>query len=99
MSAEVKTYRRPLIAVPILVQIGSQGEIIESAGSSGGVRFELDHQVPPPSEEESSSSGSKNVRRADPASGQYGAPADVLKDGDENLVATIHPPQDQAPLA
>ncbi|KAG0287107.1 hypothetical protein BGZ96_008920 [Linnemannia gamsii] len=98
VSAEVKTDRRPLIAVPILVQIGSQGKIVESVGSSGGVRFELDHQVPPPSEGESSSSSGTNVRRADPAFDRYEAPADVLKDGAENQVSNIHPTQDEAPL-
>ncbi|KAF9150236.1 hypothetical protein BG015_007953 [Linnemannia schmuckeri] len=85
VSTDVKAERRPLIAVPILVQVGPQGEIVESAASSGGVRFELDHHVPRPSppskavsgqEEEASSSG--NVRRADPAvADQQEAPADA----------------------
>ncbi|KAF9926318.1 hypothetical protein FBU30_004085 [Linnemannia zychae] len=47
ISAEVNADRRPLIAVPVLVQIGTHGELPESA-TSGGVRYELDHQVPPP---------------------------------------------------
>ena len=48
VSADVKTERRPLIAVSILVQVSPQEDIVESAAASGGVRLELDHQVPPP---------------------------------------------------
>lgn len=81
VSAEVKTERRPLIAVPILVQVGLQGEIVGSAAANGGVRFELDHQVPPPPFEQEgagSSSGSNNVRRADPMADQPMVPAEAV---------------------
>ncbi|KAF9130973.1 hypothetical protein BGW39_002437 [Mortierella sp. 14UC] len=71
VSAAVVTDRRPLIAVPILVQVGAHGQEVESA-SSGGVRFELDHQVPPIEVLKQEAAQTGNMRRADTA-----APAGV----------------------
>ncbi|KAF9548406.1 hypothetical protein EC957_006622 [Mortierella hygrophila] len=114
VSAEVKIERQPLIAVPIIVQVSSQGEIVRSAAASGGVRFELDHQVPPPQEGAGSSSGSNKVRRADPMADQLMAPAeavaaeaptlvpeeaDALENDAEHPVAAAPPTQDGAKLA
>ncbi|KAH7051454.1 hypothetical protein BKA57DRAFT_491258 [Linnemannia elongata] len=114
VSAEVQTERRPLIAVPILVQVGPQGEIVESTAAGGGVRFELDHQVPPPSfeQEGARSSGSNNVRRADPMADQPMVPTEAAAvealalvpeeggalNGAKHRVAAAHPTQDEAPL-
>ncbi|KAF8945099.1 hypothetical protein BGZ47_003240 [Haplosporangium gracile] len=84
VSADVKSERRPLIAVPILVQVSPQGEIVESAASRKGVRFELDHQTPRLSPLSKAASGqdekasSSNVRHADPsAADQQETPVDA----------------------
>lgn len=114
VSAEVKSERRPLIAFPILVQVGPEGEIVGSETASEGVRFELDHQVPPPPFEQKdagSSSGSNNVRRADPMAVQPMTPAEAVAAqaptlvpekadaGAEHPVTTAPPTQGEAPLA
>ncbi|KAG0249988.1 hypothetical protein BGZ95_007349, partial [Linnemannia exigua] len=88
VSAAVVTDRRPLIAVPILVQMGAQGQEVGSASSSGDgrVRFELDHQVPPLDVLLQETAQTRNVRRAEPATAvdqqqQQEAPAKEAAEG------------------
>ncbi|KAF9910208.1 hypothetical protein EC991_007135 [Linnemannia zychae] len=66
VSAAVAIDRQPLIAVPVLVQVGAHGQEVESASSGSRVRFELDHQVPPIEVLKQEAAKTGNVRRADP---------------------------------